>query len=196
MFDSKACFQSSMLDINGTSGLAVKLCLISIPKAMGNPILVAGLVKISGRLRQRQLVFTTDSLGSVGTVISTPVGSGRSPGRQRILAYFGNHRTLLFAPKWRCVEFIKQCFMSHWVQNLCRGNCRPLPHVEPRVKIQCLLHYRVLATCVSPVVACNLSLAHLSVHHSLQPKILYRTLLTHLFARSLCVSWATWEPST
>jgi len=48
----------------------------------------------------------------------------RSPGRRRMLAYFEGNRTLL---SMQCLEFVKQCFMSH----LGRGEGRGLGSIAP-----------------------------------------------------------------
>jgi len=69
-------------------------------------------------------------LGSLRSVVISPNEVGRSPGRERILVYFEDHRTLLFVPMCRCFEFAKQCFMLHLGQGWCLGAIPPCPNVE------------------------------------------------------------------
>jgi len=51
---------------------------------------------------------------------------------KRILAYFEDHRTLLFAAICRCFEFVSvSCRITFWGKTEVWGNCYLCPNVEP-----------------------------------------------------------------
>ena len=65
-------------------------------------------------------------------------GPRRNAGWKRILAYFEGRQTLVFAPTYRCFEFVKQCFMSRLGggnADVLGGAIAPCPNVEPRLTV-------------------------------------------------------------
>ena len=71
--------------------------------------------------------------GSGGTLWAPPAGSGWSPGRKSILAYFEGHRTFLFASICWYFDALSKYFWGKaevWV-----SNC-PCPNVESRLDIR------------------------------------------------------------